>query len=82
MKTWKQIEASRERRLWIKEIVTPFLMGAAIVAYAYKDQIGAKAKKFGKKFKKKKDRFVGHFKKKKEQKESENVDKNTYDATL
>lgn len=93
MKTWKQIEASRERRLWIKEVVAPIVVGTAIVAYAFKDVIGAKAKKFGEKFKEKKDRFVRHFKRKKncfvrhfkkkeEHKEPKNADENTYDATL
>lgn len=82
MKTWKQIEASRERRLWIKEVVAPIVVGTAIVAYAFKDVIGAKAKKFGEKFKEKKDRFVRHFKKKEEHKEPKNADENTYDATL
>lgn len=29
--TWKQIETSREIRLWMKEIVVPMALGGAIV---------------------------------------------------
>lgn len=31
MKTWKEIERAREIRLWVKEIVTPLVVGTTVV---------------------------------------------------
>lgn len=30
MKTWKEIERAREIRLWVKEIVTPMVVGTTV----------------------------------------------------
>ena len=43
MKTWKQIEASRERRLWIERIIVPTVLVTGCTVLAFREEIKHKA---------------------------------------
>lgn len=55
--TWKQIEASRERRLWIERIIVPTVLVTGCTVLAFREEIKQKAHNA-------KERFKNLFKKK------------------
>ena len=64
--TWKQIEARRERRLWITQIGAPLAILSLSMVIAFKDEIRSGREKLKNKIVDKKNRIVNKLKSKKE----------------
>ena len=64
MKTWKDIEMARERRLWAKEIIIPAVLIVTTTGIVLRREIAYMCKKM-------KDKIVDKFNKKKDSKKEE-----------